>query len=299
MLQAIVLGLVQGLTEFLPVSSSGHLVIVPYLVAWESPPLAFDVALHAATLLAVVAFFAGDLWFLATRTFGVGSSGPDETRRARTTLALLAVGTVPAALAGFFLEEMFERSFSDARFAAAMLFVTAAMLWFAELLRRRRAAREAGTTVGELTPAQRQLDLGRDEGTTSVVDATAIGLAQMLAIFPGISRSGATIAAGMARGMSREGAARFSFLLSVPVIAGAFVFKLGEVTGEGLAQSAYGGWALIAGMLAAAASGYWAIRFLLRLVVRQDLLGFARYVMLFGGLTLLGAYTWIGAPSQV
>lgn len=299
MLQAIVLGLVQGLTEFLPVSSSGHLVIVPYLVAWESPPLAFSVALHAATLLAVIAYFAGDLWFLATRTFGIGASGPDETRRARTTLGLLAIGSVPAALAGFFLESMFERSFEDPRFAAAMLFVTAAMLWFAELLRRRRAAGEVGTSMSKLTPAQRQLDPGRHEGRTSFVDATAIGLAQALAILPGISRAGATIAAGMARGLSREAAARFSFLLSVPVIAGAFVFELGDVTGEGLAGTAYGGWALIAGMVAAAASGYWAIRFLLRLVANQDLLGFARYVMLFGGLTLLGAYTWIGAPSQV
>ena len=299
MLQAIVLGLVQGLTEFLPVSSSGHLVIVPYLVAWETPPLAFGVALHAATLLAVVAYFAGDLWFLATRPFGIGADSPDEVHRARSTLGLLAIGSVPAALAGFFLESMFERTFEDPRFAAAMLFVTAAMLWFAELVRRRRAADEIGTSVRELTPAQRQLDPGRHEGRTSLVDATVVGFAQAVAIFPGISRSGATIAAGMARGLSREAAARFSFLLSIPVIAGAFVFELGEVTGEGLAGTPYGGWALVAGMVTAAVSGYWAIRFLLRLVASQDLLGFARYVTLFGGLTLLGAYTWIGAPSQV
>ena len=299
MLQAIVLGLVQGLTEFLPVSSSGHLVIVPYLVAWESPPLAFGVALHAATLLAVVAYFVGDLWFLATRTFGLRSSGPEETRRARTTVGLLAIGSLPAALAGFFLEEMFARSFEDPRFAALMLFVTAGLLWFAESLRRRRAAAAEGVSVRQQTAAQAQVDPGRDEGTTSFTDALTVGVAQALAIFPGISRSGATIAAGMARGLSREAAARFSFLLSIPVIAGAFVFELGEVTGEGLAGTAYGGSALVAGMVAAAASGYWAIRFLLRLVANQDLLGFARYVTMFGGLTLLGAYTWIGAPSQV
>ncbi|MEX0869535.1 MAG: undecaprenyl-diphosphate phosphatase [Nitriliruptoraceae bacterium] len=104
---------------------------------------------------------------------------------------------------------------------------------------------------------------------------------------------------GMARGLSREGAARFSFLMSIPVIGGAFVFELGDVTGDGLTASAYGGEALIAGMVAAAASGYWAIRYLLRLVISEDLLGFARYVVFFGLLTLLGAFTWIGPPSQV
>ncbi len=299
MLQAIILGLVQGLTEFLPVSSSGHLVIVPYLVAWEAPPLAFDVALHAATLVAVLAYFAGDLWFLATRMFGIGSTDAAETRRARTTVALLAVASVPAAIAGYALEPIFEDTFGDPRLAAVMLFVTAGILWAAERIRRSRVARAEGVAVSQLTAQQARLDSGRDEGTTSFTDAITIGLAQMLAILPGISRSGSTIAAGMARGMSREGAARFSFLMAVPVIAGAFVFQLGDLTGEGLAGSAYGGSALVAGMLAAGISGYWAIRYLLRLVTADDLLGFARYVMFFGGLTLLGAYTWIGPPSQV
>ena len=299
MLQAIILGLVQGLTEFLPVSSSGHLVIVPYLVAWEAPPLAFDVALHAATLVAVLAFFAGDLWFLATRTFGIGSTGPSDTRRARTTLGLLAVASVPAAIAGYALEPIFEDTFADPRLAAVMLFVTAGLLWGGEHLRRRRAAAAQGIAVGEMTAQQARLDSGRDEGTTSWGDAIVMGLAQMMAILPGISRSGSTIAAGMTRGLSREGAARFSFLMAIPVIGGAFVFQLGDLTGEGLAGSAYGGSALVAGMLAAGISGYWAIRYLLRLVTSDDLLGFARYVVFFGALTLLGAYTWIGPPSQV
>lgn len=299
MLEAIILGLVQGLTEFLPVSSSGHLVIVPYLVGWDDPPLAFDVALHAATLLAVVAYFAGDLWFLATRTFGVGSTGPADTQRARLTLGLLAVGSVPAALAGFFLEPVFEDTFSDPRIAACLLFATAGMLWFAERLRRRRAATAQGVQLADMTVGQDRLDPGRHEGTTTFIDAVAMGGAQALAILPGISRSGATIAMGMARGLSREGAARFSFLMSIPVIAGAFVFQLADVAGTGLDGTRYGGQALIAGMVAAAASGYWAIRYLLQLVVNRDLLGFARYVVFFGLLTLLGAFTWIGPPSQV
>ena len=299
MLEAIILGLVQGLTEFLPVSSSGHLVIIPYLVAWEDPPLAFDVALHAATLVAVLAFFAGDLWFLATRTFGVRASDAAEVRRARLTVGLLAVASVPAAIAGYTLEPVFEDTFADPRIAAGMLFVTAFLLWFAERVRTRRAAEAQGVAVKELTPRQARLDPGRHEGTTTVGDAVVIGIAQMLAILPGISRSGATIAAGMTRGLSREGAARFSFLMSIPVIAGAFVFQLGDLTGTGLDGTRYGGGALIAGMVAAAVSGYWAIRYLLRLVTTDDLLGFARYVMFFGALTLLGAFTWIGPPSQV
>lgn len=299
MLEAIILGLVQGLTEFLPVSSSGHLVIIPYLVAWEDPPLAFDVALHGATLLAVLSFFAGDLWFLATRMVGLGADDAAEVRRARLTVALLAVASVPAALAGFFLEPVFEDTFGDPRFAAVMLFVTGGLLWVAERIRRRRAATAQGVAVRELTPRQARLDSGRDEGTTTFRDAIVIGLAQMLAILPGISRSGATIAAGMTAGLSREGAARFSFLMSIPVIAGAFVFQLGDLTGTGLEGTRYGGGALVAGMVAAAVSGYWAIRYLLRLVTTDDLLGFARYVVFFGALTLLGAFTWIGPPSQV
>ncbi len=297
MLEAIILGLLQGLTEFLPVSSSGHLVIVPYLAGWEQPPLAFDVAVHAATLLAVVIYFLGDLWFLATRTFGLLSSGPAETSRARTTVGLLAVGTVPAAITGYLVKPIFDERLSDPRVAAVMLFVTAALLWFAETIRRRRAAVAQGVAVKQMTAEQARLDPGRDEGTTTYRDAIAIGVAQALAILPGISRSGATIAMGMGRGLSREGAARFSFLLAIPVIAGAFVSQLGDMTGTGLDGSAYAGPALVAGVVAAGVSGYWAIRFLLKLVVDEDLLGFARYVVMLGLLTLAASFTWLGPPS--
>lgn len=297
MLEAIILGLLQGLTEFLPVSSSGHLVIVPYLAGWEQPPLAFDVAVHAATLLAVVLYFLGDLWFLATRTFGLLSSGPAETSRARTTVGLLAVGTVPAAITGYLVKPIFDEHLSDPRVAAVMLFVTALLLWFAETVRRRRAAVQQGVAVKQMTAEQARLDPGRDEGTTTFLDAIAIGGAQALAILPGISRSGATIAMGMGRGLSREGAARFSFLLAIPVIAGAFVSQLGDMTGTGLDGSAYAGLPLVAGVVAAGVSGYWAIRFLLKLVVDEDLLGFARYVVMLGILTLAASFTWLGPPS--
>lgn len=298
MIRAIILGVVQGLTEFLPVSSSGHLVVIPYLLSWEQPPLSFGVALHFGTLLAVIGYFAGDLWFLATRMFGIGASGPEEVKRARTTVGLLVVGTIPAAVLGATLESQFEKTFEDPRFAASFLLVTALLLWSAETIRRRRVAVREGVSVKEVTAAHELDDPGRHEGTTTMTDAVTIGFAQAFAIFPGVSRSGATIAAGMMRGLSREGAARFSFLLSIPIILGAAIYELPEFSTSALEETMYGGWAMIAGTIAAAVSGFWAIRYLLRLVADNDLLGFARYVAFFGILTWVG-YLWIGPPSQV
>jgi len=297
-IRAIILGIVQGLTEFLPVSSSGHLVVIPYLLSWEQPPLSFGVAVHFGSLLAVLAYFAGDLWFLATRTFGIGASGPEEIKRARTTVMLLVIGTLPAAVLGATLESQFEKTFEDPRFAASFLLVTAILLWLAETIRRRRVAAREGVTVKEVTAAQELDDPGRHEGTTTITDAVAIGFAQAMAILPGISRAGATMATGMMRGLSREGAARFSFLLSIPIILGATAFEYPDFSTSGLEGTMYGGWALVAGMAAAAVSGFWAIRYLLRLVADNDLLGFARYVAFFGILTWVG-YLWLGPPSQV
>jgi undecaprenyl-diphosphatase len=294
-LQAIVLGLVQGLTEFLPVSSSGHLVVVPYLLGWPAPPLSFDVALHFGTLIAVVAYFWADLWYLASRSVGVGVVDEAESGRARRTLGLLALGSVPAAIAGYFGQEFFAEIFKQPRLVAVFLVCTGGILWGAETVRRRRARALAPEAL-ERDPA---LDLGRGEETTGWVDTLAIGSAQALAIFPGISRSGATIAAGMVRGMSRGGAARFSFLLSVPIIFGATLVSVRDLlSGEGSEQAMFTNLEVAVGVGVAAASGYWAIRFLLKLVATDDLTGFARYVVFFGVLTFLGTL-WIGNPSQV
>ena len=290
--EAIVLGLVQGLTEFLPVSSSGHLVIIPYLLSWEQPGLTFDVAVHFGTAMAIVSYFAGDLWWLATRSIGIGTDAEANTR-ARRTILLLAIGTVPAATIGFLLEEQFEEAFTEPRLAAAMLLVTGALLWIAEMVRRRRVAAADGVDVAQVAPAN---DRGRNESTTDVTDATVIGLAQALAILPGISRSGATIAAGMVRGLSREGAARFSFLLAIPVIMGATIVKLVDLLGAETTEQVFSNSEILAGTVTAAVSGFLGLRFLLRLVVNEDLLGFARYVVLFGLLTFVG-YAWLGPPS--
>lgn len=295
MLQAIVLGLVQGLTEFLPVSSSGHLVIVPYLLGWEAHPLAVDVALHGGTLLALLVYFAGDLWYLATRTFGVGVLVEGEAAHARRTVLLLAVGTVPAAAVGATLAGPVEEAFAQPRLAGALLLVTALLLYVAERIRRRRAVRVAGSeAAAAVDPAT---DPGRDEGTTGLVDALTVGLFQAVAVLPGISRSGATIAGGMLRGLSRDGAARFSFLLSIPIVAGAAVAQLGDLAGPG-GTGAFSGLELAVAVATAALSGLWAIRFLLRLVTNRDLLGFARYAAFFGALTIL-ATVWLGPASSV
>jgi undecaprenyl-diphosphatase len=296
-LQAIVLGLVQGLTEFLPVSSSGHLVVIPYLLSWDQPPLAFDVALHFGTILAVVVYFAGDLWYLATRSLGIGVTTEGEAARARRTIALLAVGTLPAAAAGYALESTFEETFSDPRMVAGFLMTTAVILWGVEYLRRRRAAALVGVAPKDLSAEQRTMDPGRDENTLGWLDTIAVGSAQALAILPGISRSGATIAAGMARGLSRQASARYSFLLSIPIILGATVFKLGDLF-DGDVERAYSNAETLVGVAVAAVSGYWAIRFLLRYVASDDLTGFARYVAFFAVLTFVGTL-WLGPPGAI
>jgi undecaprenyl-diphosphatase len=291
--QAIVLGLLQGLTEFLPVSSSGHINGVPYLLGWEPGSVTFDVMLHAGTLVAVLLYFRGDLVWLATRSVGVGVTEEGEQQRAWRVVGLLAIGSVPAAAAGLLFESTFEAAFANPRAIAGFLLVTAALLVTAERIRQARVAAAVGTSTSELTDQQAQVDPGRREDTTTFRDALLIGVAQALAIFPGISRSGATIAAGMTLGLSRAAAARFSFLLSIPVIFGATIFKLPDLGTAEPGTLPFGGAEIAVGVLVAAVSGYWAIRFLLKLVQTDDLLGFARYVAGFAVL-LFAATFWIG-----
>jgi undecaprenyl-diphosphatase len=290
LIQAIVLGLLQGLTEFLPVSSSGHLQGVPYLLGWESGSLTFDVMVHAGSLVAVLAYFREDLWYLATRSVGVGVVEDGEQRRAQRVVMLLAIGTLPAAVLGVAFESTFEAAFGSPRAVAIFLYVTAVGLTAVELLRRRRAAASIGKPVGELEGAERDLDPGRREDTITIRDVVVIGLAQAFAIFPGVSRSGATIVAGMGMGLSRAAAARFSFLLSVPIVLGATVSKLPDLGESEAGTLPFGPLEITAGVLAAGISGYWAIRFLLRLVQTDDLLGFARYVAVFATLLFAGTF---------
>jgi undecaprenyl-diphosphatase len=297
LIQAIVLGLLQGLTEFLPVSSSGHLQGVPYLLGWDSGSLAFDVMVHAGTLLAVLAHFRRDLWHMGIDAFGLGSDDPAKRRDARVLIGLLGLGTVPAAMAGWLLADVFEAAFASPRAVSGFLLVTALLLWGAERIRAHRLASTAlaipvaSAADGALRPSD-GLDLGRGLPSLRGRDALAIGVAQAFAIFPGISRAGATMAAGMSLGLSRTAAARFSFLLSIPIITGATVFTLTDLGTTEAGTLPFGPLEMGVGVAVAALSGYWAIRFLLDLVSRRDLLVFAKYVVAFAA--VLFAATFVG-----
>ncbi len=258
-LHAAVLGAVQGLTEFIPISSSGHLVVVPASLGWAKPPLSFDVLLHTASLAALIVYFSGDLVDLVRGGF----QGNTHTRR---LLGLLAIGTVPAGLAGLLLGDFFERAFERPKPAALQLIVTAAILIGAELMLRFHQHRTASagsplrTIDGLRTP-----------------DAVAIGVAQAVSILPGISRSGSTIAAGLALGVNRDDAARFSFLLAIPALIGATVVKLPDLGGTSIGIGAG-----IVGFIASLVSSYIAIWGLIRYLRRNTLYPFAAYCIVAG-----------------
>lgn len=305
-LQAILLGIVQGLTEFVPVSSSGHLVVVPALLGWRRPGLAFDVALHVGTAGAIVTYFRHELLAMA-RGVLTGGDTPDG-RLYRHLAFLFVIGSVPVAITGFLLHEMFEQVFATPPVAAAFLFVTAAILvggegWRTRRVRRARSpvatpdARDPGH-AGE-QPVYR-LPLGDDpadpDGLTleriGVREALLVGTAQCLALFPGVSRSGTTIMAGVAAGLTRQAATRFSFLLALPALAGAAVLSVPDLAEPGT----YRGWEIAAGVVAAFGSSYLAIRFLMAFVSRQQLTGFAAYCVAAGGLALI-AFLVLGVPA--
>jgi len=258
--QAIVIGIVQGLTEFLPVSSSAHLILVPRVLGWNdgfilSPT--FDVTLHLGTLVALLAYFWRDLWryllafLLVLRDRRVGAD-PD-----RRMAMLLLASVIPGALFGVLLEDFVDTFFREQLLVVcALLVVGAAILFVAE-----RAARHT-----------------REMTDLRMTDALGIGLAQALALFPGISRSGITISAGLFMGLKREAAARFSFLMSAPIIAGAGLWKLRELASGG--AGAFDPLVLVAGLIAAAVSGLIAIWFLLAYLRRAstDIFGLYRVV---------------------
>ncbi len=254
LLEAIFLGVVQGLTEFLPVSSSGHLLLVQYFLGVDQSRfgLSFDVALHMGTLLALVSFFWRDLLRMAfafLRSFTHRNMADPDQRLAY----LLIVASVPAAIIGYLFESFFEEAVRSPWIVAFNLAVVGALFIVAEVVgRRNRQASKLG--FGE---------------------ALGIGVAQATALFPGVSRSGATITLGLFLGLRREEAARFSFLMSVPIIAGAGILQLGKVVSEGLSGSEmvlFG-----AGFVTSAVVGYLAIRFFLNYIANHSLRAFAYY----------------------
>jgi undecaprenyl-diphosphatase len=256
-LEAAVLGVVQGLTEFMPISSSAHLIIVPWLFGWNDPvldSLQFDVALHLGTLLAVIVYFAAD-WLRLLRA-GVASLierriGNDPDRRLAW---LLVIGCIPGGIAGVLGENALEQLFhkpnvpvqASAMLVMAVIIAVLALLLFA---------------------AERLAEHTRLMDSISLRDALVIGVAQAFAIFPGVSRSGSTITAGLAVKLERDVAARFSFLLGAPIIAGAGLKSLWDIYKQAQAGGGFprAEWILFpVGVLTAAISGFFCIRFLLR-----------------------------------
>jgi undecaprenyl-diphosphatase len=268
--QAIVIGIVQGLTEFLPVSSSAHLILVPRALGWDDAFIlspAFDVMLHMGTLLALIVYFWRDLWrylvaaLAALRDRRVGDD-PD-----RRMAALLAASVVPGALVGIALEGFIDTFFREELLVVCGLLVVGAAILFAA----ERAARHT----------REMIDL-------RLVDAFGIGIAQALALFPGISRSGITISAGLLFGLKRDAAARFAFLMGTPIILGAGLWKMRELLSGG--AGAFEPTVLAAGLIAAAVSGLAAIWFLLAYLRRAstDVFGLYRVAaaIVFGALLL-------------
>jgi undecaprenyl-diphosphatase len=259
LIEAIVLGAVQGLTEFVPISSSGHLVLVPALFGWNKPALAFDVMLHTASLLALLVYFSGELLDLAR---GMLSRDTD----ARRLFMLLVIGTIPAVIAGVALGDYFEAAFTDAAASAVQLVITAVILVAAELLLR----------VNEHRTSTRGIRL-RTMDSLGGRDATVIGIAQAISILPGISRSGSTIGAGLALSMNRDDAARFSFLLAIPALVGATLLEVPELGGAELGLGA-----AVSGFVASLITSYAAISGLIRYLKTRTLYPFAAYCVVAG-----------------
>ncbi len=264
--QALVIGLVQGLTEFLPISSSGHLIIVPWLFGWHDPfitSLEFGVMVHMGTLVALLAYFWRDWARLipaGLATLRDRSFRGDADRR----LAWLIVATMPPAVVlGVLLNDFFETTVRQPLLVAAMMVLGGGILWLAERVGSKH----------------------REIGELGFVGAFAVGCAQALALVPGISRSGISIAAGLGLGLTREAAARFSFLMAAPIIAGAGVFELRKVVGGAGGGANVG--AMGVGFVAAVVSGFLAIHVLLRYLRTHPVTLFVAYRLALAALVLV------------
>jgi undecaprenyl-diphosphatase len=250
--QGVVLGIVQGLTEFLPISSSGHLVVAEAAVGIRTPGVVVEVVLHVGTLLAVLVVYRRRVTELLVGLFRADQVALRDT-------GLLALASIPAGLAGFFLADMFERSFDSLLAVGCDFMVTGCVLWSTQWVRRPTTERPSAT------------------------GAVAVGVAQALAIFPGISRSGTTIATGLWLRIEPGKAAEFSFLLAIPAITGAALLQLTQLSSSGASI----GWGqLTVSFVAAVLSGILAIRVLVALLHKQAFHKFAPYCWILGVVTV-------------
>jgi undecaprenyl-diphosphatase len=253
--QAIIMGLVQGLGEFLPISSSAHLILVPWIFHWPDPGLTFDVALHFGTLVAVLLYFWKDWWRLIQGAFN-GSHSADGR-----LFWYLVIATVPGAIFGILLEKKAETAFRSPLLIALLLIIMGIILYWAD-------------TTGSKQTGMKGVRIGH---------GLLIGLSQALAILPGVSRSGITMTTGLLTGLNRETAARFSFLLSAPIILGASLVKLPSL----LKHPSMVNLPFVVGVVVSAIAGVVSIGFLLRYIQRNDFKLFVWYRFLLGALVIV------------
>jgi undecaprenyl-diphosphatase len=256
--QAIVLAIIQGFTEFLPVSSTAHLTLIPDLLGWKDPGLSFDVALHVGTLVAVLVYFFRDWVQVILNGIGISYRGVHPDENSRSLLWLLVLGTIPAALAGLKFEKYADQAFRSPYIIASAMILFGILMWVAD------RAGTARTALDQMT----------------AFDAVTVGLAQALALIPGVSRSGITLTAARFRGFGREAAARFSFLLSTPIIAGAAAKKGWELHKDGLPPDMK--LPYLVGIAVSAVVGLLVIAFFMKYLRRHSLSVFVWYRIVFG-----------------
>ena len=261
--QAIVLAVIQGLTEFLPISSTAHLALFPWFAGWEDPGLTFDVALHAGTLVAVLLYFWKTWLEMLGAAAGLGPKGDPKTKVNRRLFWYLVVGTIPGAIFGFLFESKAEDAFRTPVVIGLALIIVALVMW-----------------AGERASTRREHSLGE----ISLADSIWIGAAQALAVIPGVSRSGITMSAGLFRGLDRETDARFSFLLSTPIVAGAVLKKGLELRHSGVAPDMR--LPFVAGVIVSGLVGYVVIAWFIRYLSRSTFKPFIYYRLALGVVVL-------------
>jgi len=254
--EAVFLGLIQGLTEFLPVSSSGHLVLFQNIFGIEEATQTFDILLHMATLIGIFVVYWKDIWALIQKPFQ------------RTTYLLIA-GTIPTVIIALLFNDTFQDIFGEGKFIGFNFLITGLILLYADT-----------KSVGK-----------KKIKNMSIFDGILVGIMQGVAILPAVSRSGMTISTSLARGLDRESAARYSFLLSIPAVLGATVLAIKDmITGEATIGASIGAVPMIFGFLAAAVSGYLAIRFMIDMIKKGKLRWFSYYVFVLGSVLIVDQF---------
>ncbi|SPE41549.1 Undecaprenyl-diphosphatase [Candidatus Sulfopaludibacter sp. SbA3] len=266
-LQVIALAVVQGLTEFLPVSSTAHLYLTSWLLGWNTEALSFDVMLHLGTLLAILLYFFSDWLQLLGQGFGLGIGKDEELKRNPMLLWLMAIATVPVGVFGFLYNKQAEAEWRTPWVMGAMLIAVGVVMWMAE---------SSGRKI-------------RDLGSVNLPDSIVIGLSQALAIIPGTSRSGITISAGLFRNLDRQAAARFSFLLSAPAIGGAVTKTLWDIHKQHMLRQMFT-FDFAVGIAVSAVTGAIVIAWFLHYLRRSGLRPFVYYRIIFGIIVLALAF---------